>query len=166
VSRQEPFQATIEVQVAPVLVEPEREDVGAIDPHLVERLEATARAALWHEGRSGEMALVLTDDASIQELNRDFLGEDAPTDVLSFSAQEETGPFVTAPEAGAYLGDVIISYPRAVQQAGEQGHTVGQELDLLVVHGILHLLGYDHATEEEKSVMWSHQDTILAGLAP
>jgi len=163
-SREEPFQAMIEVQVAPILVEPEGEDVGTLDPGLIERLEATARAALWHEGRSGEVALVLTDDASIQELNRDFLGEDAPTDVLSFSAQEEAGPFVTAPEAGAYLGDVIISYPRAVQQAGEQGHAVEQELDLLVVHGILHLLGYDHATEEEKSLMWSRQDTILARL--
>ena len=163
-SQDEPFQAMIEVHVAPILVEPEREDVGAIDPRLVERLEATARATLWHEGRLGEVALVLTDDASIQELNRDFLGEDAPTDVLSFSAQEQAGPFVTAPEAGAYLGDVIISYPRAIQQAGEQGHAVEQELDLLVVHGILHLLGYDHATEEEKSLMWSHQDAILAGL--
>lgn len=165
-SRQEPFQAVVDVQIAPVLVESEWQEIGFIDPLLVRRLEATATAALRHEGQPGEVALVLTDDQSIQELNRDFLGEDAPTDVLSFSALEEAGPFVSAPEAGGYLGDVIISYPRAVQQAREQGHAVELELDLLVVHGILHLLGYDHATEEEKSLMWSHQDSILLGLMP
>jgi probable rRNA maturation factor len=165
-SLQEPFHTVVEVQIAPVLVEPEREDIGSIDPLLVRRLEATAAAALRHEGQSGELALVLTDDQSIQELNRDFLGEDTPTDVLSFSALEEAGPFVTAPEAGGYLGDVIISYPRAVQQAREQGHAVELELDLLVVHGILHLLGYDHATVEEKALMWSHQESILSGLRP
>jgi probable rRNA maturation factor len=165
-SLQEPLQMFVEVQIAPVLVQPERQDIGFIDPLLAGRLEAAATAALQHEGRSGELALVLTDDQSIQELNRDFLGEDAPTDVLSFSALEEAGPFVTAPEAGVYLGDVIISYPRAVQQAGEQGHSVEQELNLLVVHGVLHLLGYDHATEEDKTLMWSRQETILAGLMP
>lgn len=165
-SGQEPFQVVVEVQIAPVLVEPDRQDVGPIDPQLIQRLEATAAATLRHEGRSGELALVLTDDPSIQELNRDFLGEDAPTDVLSFSALEEAGPFVTAPEAGGYLGDVIISYPRAVQQAREQGHAVELELDLLVVHGILHLLDYDHATAEDKALMWSHQERILFSLSP
>lgn len=163
---QEPFQTVVEVQIAPVLVEPERQDVGFIDPLLVRRLKATAVATLRHEGQSGELALVLTDDQSIQELNRDFLGEDSPTDVLSFSALEEASPFVTAPEAGGYLGDVLISYPRAVQQAREQGHALELELDLLVVHGILHLLGYDHATAEEKALMWSRQESILSALGP
>jgi probable rRNA maturation factor len=165
-SSQKPFQRVVEVQIAPVLVETERQHVGSMDPSLSRRLEAAAMATLQHEGQSGEVAIVLTDDLSIQELNRDFLGEDAPTDVLSFSSQEEAGPFVSAPEAGGYLGDVIVSYPRAVQQASEQGHSVEQELDLLVVHGLLHLLGYDHALEEEKALMWSHQESILAGLEP
>jgi probable rRNA maturation factor len=165
-SGQEPFQTVVEVQIAPVLVESDRQDVGTIDRLLVQRLEATASATLRHQGQSGELALVLTDDPSIQELNRDFLGEDVPTDVLSFSALEDAGPFVAAPEAGGYLGDVIISYPRAVQQAREQSHAVELELDLLVVHGILHLLGYDHATAEEKALMWSHQESILASLRP
>jgi probable rRNA maturation factor len=133
---------------------------------LAERLQRVASTVLRREGHSGELALVLTDDESIQELNRDFLGEDAPTDVLSFSAQEDAGPFVAAPEAGGYLGDVIISYPRAVQQAKEQGHSLEQELNLLIVHGILHLLGYDHAAEQDKAIMWSRQETILATLRP
>ena len=160
-SGQESSQTVVEVQIAPVLVEPERQDVGPSDPLLIQRLEETAAATLRHEGTSGELALVLTDDPSIQELNRDFLGEDAPTDVLSFSALEEAGPFVTAPGAGGYLGDVIISYPRAVQQAREQGHAVELELNLLVVHGILHLLGYDHAEADEKRAMWAVQRSVL-----
>ncbi len=134
-----------------------------------ERLRAAARAALRTEAQSDagvvELTLVLTDDSGIRSLNRDFLGNDAPTDVLAFSAIEDDGPFVSAPEAGGYLGDVIVSYPRAVAQAQVQGHSPEQELDLLIVHGILHLLGYDHADDEEKAAMWARQDAILAGLS-
>jgi len=151
---QEEPEAPVEVQIAPAFS-------GLV---AAARLQAVAEAVLRHEGRPGELTLVLTDDQGIQALNRDFLGEDAPTDVLSFSAQEDGGPFVAALEASAYLGDVIISYPRAAEQAAEQGHPVEQELDLLVVHGVLHLLGYDHAGEEEKAVMWARQDDILRSL--
>ena len=70
-----------------------------------------------------------------------------------------------APEAGGYLGDVIISYPRAVSQAQEHGHSTEQQLDLLVVHGMLHLMGYDHADEEERAAMWARQDAILSNLS-
>lgn len=126
-----------------------------------ERLRAAAEEALRHQGRPGELTLVITDDEGIQALNRDFLGVDAPTDVLSFSAQEDGGPFVAAPDAGGYLGDVILSYPRAVEQARQQGHSTEQELNLLVVHGVLHLLGYDHAGAEEKAAMWAQQEAIL-----
>jgi probable rRNA maturation factor len=126
------------------------------------RLRAMAEAALSTEGVGGQATVVITDDAGIQELSRDFLGIDAPTDVLAFSAQEDAGAFVVAPEEAEYLGDVIVSYPRAVAQAIEAGHPVEQELNLLVVHGLLHLLGYDHAEEEEKARMWSRQEAILA----
>jgi probable rRNA maturation factor len=144
-------EAAVEVQVSP-------EFANLVS---AERLQAVAGAVLRHEGRPGELTLVLTGDQGIQALNRDFLGEDAPTDVLSFSAQEDGGPFVASLEAKTYLGDVIISYPRAADQAAEHGHPVEQELDLLVVHGVLHLLGYDHADEGEKAVMWARQDDIL-----
>lgn len=129
-----------------------------------ERLQVVAEAVLRYEDRSGELTLVITDDEGIQALNRSFLGVDAPTDVLSFSALDDSGPFVTAPEAGHYLGDVIISYPRAQAQAMDHGHRVETELKLLVVHGILHLLGYDHAEEEEKAIMWARQNVILANV--
>jgi probable rRNA maturation factor len=145
----------VDVQVAPAFA-------GAASE---ERLRQVAEAVLRHEGSHDQVTVVVTDDVGIQELNCDFLGIDAPTDVLSFGAQEATGPFVFAPEAGNYLGDVIVSYPRAAAQAAEQGHPAGRELDLLVVHGLLHLLGYDHATEAEQAIMWARQDEILNTLS-
>jgi probable rRNA maturation factor len=145
--------AEVDVQVAPALAE----SVSA------DHLEAIAVAALRHEKAPGQATIVVTDDDGIQELNRSFLGIDAPTDVLAFSAQENGSSFVIAPEAGTYLGDVVISYPRAIAQAGDAGHPVQQELNLLVVHGLLHLMGYDHSTEAGKTAMWARQDEILAG---
>ncbi len=144
----------VDLQVAPAFA-------GAVSE---DRLRQAAEAALRHEDSLGQVTVVVTDDVGIQELNRDFLGIDAPTDVLSFGAQEASGLFVVAPEAGNYLGDVIISYPRAAAQAAEQGHPAAREIDLLVIHGLLHLLGYDHATEAEQATMWARQDEILTSL--
>jgi probable rRNA maturation factor len=128
------------------------------------RLRAVAEAVLRAEGKSGHATLVVTDDLGIQELNREFLGIDAPTDVLAFGALEDDGPFVAAPEALAYLGDVIVSYPRAVEQSAELGHSLEQELTLLIVHGLLHILGYDHSEPEDKATMWARQEQILRAL--
>lgn len=153
------FRAKIDLQIAP--------DYASGVP--AERLRAVAVAVLRAEGRIGvgpaELTLVITDDDGIRSLNRDFLGKDTPTDVLAFAALEDGGPFVAAPEAGGYLGDVIVSYPRAVAQAQEHGHSPEQELNLLIVHGILHLLGYDHADHEGKAAMWARQDAILHSLS-
>ncbi len=103
-----------------------------------------------------DIAIVLTDDRQLHELNLDYLGVDAPTDVLSFPASESD------PETGStYLGDIIISVPRAAQQAQAAGHSLEAEMQLLVVHGTLHLLGYDHATAEEKARMWEEQAQVL-----
>src|SRR5512147_175819 len=126
----------------------------------VEVLERAAQAALLFSGASeADLSLVLTDDARIQSLNREFLGHDAPTDVLSFPADE------LDPETSRqYLGDVVISLPRAAEQARERGHSLEEEVQLLVVHGILHLLGHDHGEAGEKAVMWSAQAEILGSL--
>jgi probable rRNA maturation factor len=124
-------------------------------------LERAARAALEHESESldSDLSIVLTDDMRLQELNRDYLGIDAPTDVLSFPASE------TDPETGArYLGDILISVPRAQSQAEAAGHALESEVQLLVVHGVLHLLGHDHAKPEEKRRMWKAQAEILESL--
>jgi probable rRNA maturation factor len=129
-----------------------------------ERLERAVLATLQREERPGEVTVVVTDDEGIRELNLDFMDEDEATDVLSFPAQEDGGPFIAAPGSDNYLGDVVISYTRAAAQAVEQEHPVERELDLLVVHGVLHLLGYDHAEDEERAEMWALQDEILATL--
>src|SRR5215207_330484 len=124
-------------------------------------LERAANAVLEHASQplGAELSIVLTDDAHLHELNRDYLGVDAPTDVLSFPASE------TDPETGArYLGDILISIPRAQAQADAAGHPLEAEVQLLVVHGVLHLLGYDHADTEEKARMWKAQAEILEGL--
>jgi probable rRNA maturation factor len=128
------------------------------------RLGEVVKGVLCCEGVPGQATLVITDDEGIQTLNREYLGRDTPTDVLAFGAQEAAGTFVAAPEMEDYLGDVIVSYPRAVAQAEDHGHSVEEELNLLIVHGVLHLLGYDHADEQQEAVMWARQGAILAGL--
>ncbi len=103
-----------------------------------------------------DLTVLVTDDAAIRRLNRDFMGKDAPTDVLSFPAGERD------PESGRlYLGDIVISYPRALEQAQQGGHEVRHEMQLLSVHGVLHLLGYDHLDPADKARMWQQQARIL-----
>ncbi len=115
-------------------------------------LETLQQQLVW----DADLTLVVSDDDAIRELNRNFLGNDSPTDVLSFPANEMD------PETGRrYLGDVIISLPRAREQAEGAGHLVEAELQLLVIHGVLHLLGYDHAEAEEKALMWAAQAQVL-----
>jgi probable rRNA maturation factor len=105
------------------------------------------------------MTVALSDDAHLQTLNRQFLEIDAPTDVLSFPSGE------TDPDNEAlYLGDVIISIERARAQAAAGGHALEDELRLLTVHGTLHLLGHDHAEEDEKAAMWAVQVQALEAL--
>ncbi len=123
--------------------------------HAVQR---AAQSALRHQGQAGDAdaSIRITDDDVLRTLNRSFMGIDAPTDVLSFPSGE------VDPETGrTYLGDIAISYPRARRQAQSGGHETLHEMQLLAVHGILHLLGYDHATPEEKARMWRMQAEIL-----
>ena len=104
------------------------------------------------------LTLVLSDDDQIQQLNRDFRGVDAPTDVLSFPS----GDVMPGMEAlGVYLGDIMISMPYAQKQAVQSGHAFAAELQLLAVHGVLHLLGHDHLEPDEKAHMWQAQTAVL-----
>lgn len=124
-----------------------------------ELLERAALVTLEHQSADGDLTIVLTDEAQLHELNLEYLDIDAPTDVLSFPASE------TDPETGRrYLGDIIISIPRAEEQAHTAGHTPEAEVQLLVVHGILHLLGHDHAEAGEKARMWAAQAEALERL--
>ncbi len=124
-------------------------------------LEGAVRATLEHESapRDAELSVILTNDARLHELNLNYLGVDAPTDVLSFPASE------TDPETGVrYLGDILISVPRAQAQAEAAGHPLEAEVQLLVIHGVLHLLGHDHGRARDKARMWKAQAEVLQRL--
>ena len=120
------------------------------------KLRAAAQASLSHQhaARGTSICVVYSVDSYLRQLNRQFSGVDAATNVLAFPAYGEDG----------HLGDVIISAQRAVQSALRGGHETSGELQLLTVHGILHLLGHDHSTREERVRMWQAQAEIMAQL--
>lgn len=134
--------------------------------HLLTATEVrrAARAALLPAGSVGDgLTIILSNDERLQDLNRTYLGFDAPTDVLSFPAGD------LDPESGErYLGDVIISVDRAAAQAEARRHSPGDEIRLLIIHGVLHLLGHDHVDPQGKTRMWSAQQAALEtlGLSP
>jgi probable rRNA maturation factor len=126
-------------------------------------LENAAAVTLNHQGLQDHAAvtILLSDDTTLQALNKEFLGEDRPTDVLSFPAGD------TLPGMGDftnYLGDIALSVPYATRQAMAKGHDPAAEMQLLVVHGLLHLIGYDHYTSAEQQRMWRVQAEILERL--
>ncbi len=106
------------------------------------------------------LTIVLTNDAEITTLNRQFRGVDAPTDVLSFPSDE---PPMDDDEP-LYVGDLIIAYPYAKAQADALKHAVADSFALLVVHGTLHLLGFDHDSDDRRAAMWAAQAAVLDAL--
>jgi probable rRNA maturation factor len=110
--------------------------------------------------RPAELSILLTGDGPVRELNRQYLGIDAPTDVLSFS-QREGDAFAIPDGETPHLGDIIISVDTATQQANDAGIPLQDELAHLLVHGVLHLVGYDHASPDEEAEMRRHEDAIL-----
>jgi probable rRNA maturation factor len=141
-----------------------------IDNAYVDRVDGqvlvrAAAAALEHQEVAGpaELTIVIATDEELHRLNRTYREVDESTDVLAFGDVETDG-FVNPPDAPRYLGDVIISFPRAEKQAQRAGHPVEAELQLLSVHGVLHLLGYDHADPAERAAMWAAQAETLRQL--
>ena len=162
-----------------------------------ERLAAIARRVLEAESTPAcELSIAVTDDETVRALNREYAGEDAVTDVLSFS-QREGEALVSPPEGVPPLGEVVIAYPQAERQAaertrhvsegetlrepqgerrwdategpvlrqaqGEWGWSVEREVEWLLVHGVLHLLGYDHAEPEEARRMRTREEALVNG---
>lgn len=107
--------------------------------------------------------LTLTGDEHLREYNRRYRGLDEPTDVLAFAAQEtpKDQRFQAPPGTEHWLGDIVISLPRARRQARQAGHPMNDEVRLLAVHGFLHLLGYDHAEPPEEAAMTGLTNRIL-----
>lgn len=137
---------------------------GAVTPGpvLVADLERVAGWLLEQFGMDeGELSVVLCDDAFIHPLNLQYRGKDKPTDVLSFSQREGE----EADEDDPVLGDVVISLETAATQAAERGHGLDHEARVLLVHGVLHLLGYDHEQDDEAEEMEALERDLLAELA-
>lgn len=121
---------------------------------LLQAVEGTLKHEL--QSLDIDLSIVVDNDQTIHQLNLEYRGIDAPTDVLSFEADE-----FDPDEQTKYIGDIIISYDRASAQALAAGHPTINEIQLLTVHGVLHLLGYDHSDPDEKENMWRVQAEIL-----
>ena len=142
----------IEIQV--------EEHVGPVD---TQPIDDAVRLTLLHQNveDASEVVIVISDDDALEDLNRRFRGVARTTDVLSFENQSR-GPYsVGTADFPRHLGDIVISLDRAREQADAAGGALKDELQVLAVHGALHLLGYDHADEREKEQMWTIQSEIL-----
>ena len=131
-------------------------------------LQDIAKQALTAQGIGNdiEMGLVIASQQRVHELNKTYLGRDEPTDVLSFamlseSSTEQRESFATPPDGVKHLGEVIICYQRAATQAAEHRHSIKREIAILIIHGILHLLGYDHGEPEPTREMKDREAAIL-----
>ncbi|WP_370589220.1 rRNA maturation RNase YbeY [Thermoactinomyces sp. CICC 10521] len=146
----------LELGIELEVTEEEREAISSLE-------KALQAAADFEELPPVEVAVTIVDNEKIHQLNREYRGIDRPTDVLSFPLWEPDEEWVIdEEEEGVMLGDIVISLPKAKEQAAEYGHTLARELGFLAVHGFLHLLGYDHETEQEEKEMFSRQEEILS----
>jgi len=129
-------------------------------------LRQAVKLTLVHTGMSSpvELGLVIAGDDTVHELNRSYRNVDSTTDVIAFALSERGAnaePFITPPDDVIHLGEVIISYPQAKRQAEERCHPLERELALLVAHGVLHLLGYDHELPEQAEKMRAMESRVL-----
>ncbi|TAN56972.1 MAG: rRNA maturation RNase YbeY [Magnetospirillum sp.] len=127
------------------------------------RLAATALEAVELPDGPVELSIVLADDATVRDLNRDWRGKDVPTNVLSFASLDD-GDAPLVPGAPLLLGDVILAWETVAAEATEQNKPLADHFSHLVVHGVLHLLGYDHADDQDADEMEALETTLLAAL--
>jgi len=155
-----------------------RQDVFPVDSQMEELIKSAVDHVLSYEDfiKKAEVYIMLTDNAGIKELNREYRSIDSATDVLSFpmldfdEGYEEDGDVEVGiedidPENGeVVLGDIVISLERAKEQSEEYGHSLNREVAFLVVHSMLHLLGYDHIQESDRVIMRRKEEEILEGM--
>jgi len=136
-----------------------------IDESLESLVAEIIKVALKKEntGENVEVSVVLVDNDYIQKLNKQYRSIDAPTDVLSFAMNESIceQDYIENEGQEQILGDIIISVERAKEQAAEFGHSFEREVGYLAVHGFLHLLGFDHESQEDKEIMRAKEEEIL-----
>lgn len=132
-----------------------------LDPGLSSALEKALEYMLdVKDLQNGEVSVIIGEDAMLKELNRDYRGKDEPTDVLSFSYLEPAGEVLSGSDDNA-VGDIYISIDRAREQAEAAGHNLDREIFLLAVHGMLHLLGYDHSDNAESIMMREKEKEVI-----
>ena len=141
---------------------------GCLEVHW---LQSVVEQVLVAQGVSSavELSLVIAGQERVQELNRDYRGRDEPTDVLAFAmlpAEEnpeaDSPSFVAPPDGVLHMGEVIVAYPQVVIQAAEHQHSIEKEATILIVHGVLHLLGYDDEQPEPRQRMLARESEVLS----
>lgn len=139
------------------------DEAEMIQPAQLEELEKLLQFAADEEGieEDAEVAVSFVSEAEIQSINKDYRDKDSVTDVISFALEEGEDEDFEMPDAPRVLGDIIICVKRAKEQADEYGHSFERELGFLTVHGLLHLLGYDHMNEADEKKMFGRQDELL-----
>ncbi len=138
-----------------------------VDEALLKKMEQAAIETLIFEGfeeADTQVDLSLTDNAGIRLINKEHRGKDQDTDVLSFPQYDGLKDLEEIEEGCLCLGDIVISVEKAVEQASQYGHSFEREMCFLVVHSMLHLLGYDHMTPSEETEMKALQEAILNNL--
>jgi probable rRNA maturation factor len=149
-----------------VLIDKDLEDCPEVN-----WLESIAEKVLVTQGigSRAELGVVISSQERVQQLNQSYLGRDEPTDVLAFPmlpAEGEIGAdfthFIIPPDGMLHLGEVIISYPQAIIQAEEHQHSIKREIAILIIHGVLHLLGYEHDKPELECQMRAREREILS----
>jgi probable rRNA maturation factor len=159
---------TVEVRIFPLFR-------SGVKTPLIRRAATVALAAADPLGLT-DVSVIIADNETLHDLNLRFRGFDEPTDVLSFGEVsdaslapkdvEEAPAFPDLPEESTSLGEIVLSYPLAVRQAGEHNVSVEEEVALLIIHGVLHLLGHDHAEATEEAAMKAFENQALAELFP
>ncbi|MCY7801484.1 MULTISPECIES: rRNA maturation RNase YbeY [Bacillus] len=141
------------------------DDTGRVPEDRLAEIEKLLQFAAAEEGVAdgAEVSVTIVNNEEIQKINKEYRGKDYPTDVISFALEEDgEGEIeIIGADMPPVLGDIIISVDKAQEQAEEYGHSLMRELGFLTVHGFLHLLGYDHMTEEEEKEMFTKQKEIL-----
>lgn len=150
---------SIEIDFLDEINELKQEEINEIE----KLLNYTAEKENVQEG--SELSVTFVSNERIQEINREYRDKDRPTDVISFALEEmgEGELEIVGADIPRVLGDIIISIPKAREQAEEYNHSFMRELGFLAVHGLLHLLGYDHMNEQDEKQMFDRQKEILDG---
>lgn len=126
--------------------------------------EAVKKVGQLYALDNAEVSITFTDNEHIHEINREYRKVDRPTDVISFALNEGDEPNIEGEIPVNMLGDIIISVEKAIEQAGDYGHSIRREIAFLTVHGMLHLLGYDHIEEADRVEMRKEEDFVMEQL--